>query len=283
MIVISEDGRGFEEIESWEDLFTRPGFVEKVDPNKIKTKDIIGRYRLPPDKHPCALTTCQQPHFRGYIVKLEGGEITNIGHICGERRFGVIWTQMERRFKRIVNEAQRREIIRATQYRVGSVQGQVQELREGEWGGDAIYKKIHHQYGSLLDSSTQRKLADRARAQNNIVNRVTRRTEEEIRDARIIGDTSEFNEEYVFTIAGIRALITYKKLRTILNTRLGSELEKFGGLDVDSLDYKELRQWSQWSDRIDTNLNDARTILEDCKRFLVPSNIAEINKYKSLL
>ena len=57
MIIINPDGKGIVEVESWEDMITRPGFLEEVDPNKVELKNIIGRYRLLPEKRPCGLKT----------------------------------------------------------------------------------------------------------------------------------------------------------------------------------------------------------------------------------
>lgn len=283
MIVISEHGKSIVQIKSWEELFTRPGFQEKIDPKTVELKDIIGWYRLPPLKYPCGLTTCREPHFTGYLVQLQGGLETNMGHICGEGRFGAEFTALVQSFRRAFNAQRSREIIQAAQHRVQSVRASVQELKQGEWGSDEAYRKMHRQITQLFDGGTKLKLTNRARQMNTAVIRTTRRTEEEMEEARIMGDRSEFSEELVFHISGISAAIDYPKLRSILNVQLGSELDAFENLTVESLGFKELRQWSNWANRIDKRLRKARSILEDCHRFLQPDNIARIRDHKRLL
>ncbi|WP_405231687.1 hypothetical protein [Lentisalinibacter salinarum] len=283
MIVISEDGKGFVEVASWEDLLTRPGFLPEVDPKEIKLKRIIGRYRLPPTKHPCGLKTCHQPHFQGYIVLLEGGHETNIGHICGKRHFEIDWEHLERQYKRLYNEQRRRETIGETQNRVAAIRASVQAVRGGEDGADEVARKMRRQCEYLFDESTQKRLGERAKRGNAVVTRVTRKSREEIEEARAMGDDSEFNEEVIFSIAGVRAFTNYKRLKSLLETKLGTELDAFEALDPDSMDYSELRQWSKWAERIDPNLREAEEILDDCKRFLVPSNIKAINQHKRLI
>lgn len=283
MIIISEHGKAIVHIESWEDLFTRPGFQEKVDPKKVELKEIIGWYRLPPLKHPCGLTTCREPHFTGYVVQLAGGCETNMGHICGEGRFGDRFTALVKSFRRAFNAQRSREIIEAAQHRVQPVREAVRAMKQGEWGADEAYRKMHRQIAKLFDPGTKLKLSNRAKQMSTAVVRATPRTKKEIKEARIMGDHSEFKEELLFHISGIAAVTDYSKLRTIVNVQLGSELDAFAALQVEGLPFPELRRWSNWANQIDKRHRKARSILEDCHRFLQPDNLAQIRDHKRLL
>jgi hypothetical protein len=40
MILLSENGKTFVQVDSWDDIVTRPGYVEKIDPSTVKLKQI---------------------------------------------------------------------------------------------------------------------------------------------------------------------------------------------------------------------------------------------------
>ncbi|MEW8050116.1 MAG: hypothetical protein AB2809_07025, partial [Candidatus Thiodiazotropha sp.] len=72
MIKLSEDGRYFVEIKDWEELLTRPGFIQKVDSDEVKIGRIIGQYNISP-KEPCGIKSCGTKHNRGYLIVLSNG------------------------------------------------------------------------------------------------------------------------------------------------------------------------------------------------------------------
>ena len=72
--------RGFEEVNSWQEITELPGFTAALNPEHKQLQEIIGRYVFK-DKIPCGLTTCKQPHGRGYIAVTESGDVTNIGNV----------------------------------------------------------------------------------------------------------------------------------------------------------------------------------------------------------
>ena len=283
MIIISREGQPLEIIKTWDDLFSRPKLQRPVDPQEVKLEDIIGYYRLPPIKHKCALTSCGTPHFTGYLVQLGGGMETYIGQYCGHREFEIVFDQFVRQFRARLNVQKSRENIREQQNRVASARRTVEALRSGEFGADDLYNRMHRQVTKLFDDRTVNQLKERAKAGNAIVARVRELSQEEIDDLKVIGDDRTTEETPVFTIAGLRAVIDHPKLRTILQVQLGTELETFEDLEPENMDQKDLRTWSNWSNRIDIRLKAAKDIMEDCKRFLVPSNLQNINGHKALL
>jgi hypothetical protein len=106
---------------------------------------------------------------------------------------------------------------------------------------------------------------------------------DEIDDLKVIGDNRTTEETHVFTINGLAAVKNYRKLRSTVQIELGSELENFGALKPEEMTHKDLRSWSNWANRVDIRLREARNIIEDCKRFLLPSNLDQIRRYKRML
>jgi hypothetical protein len=69
-----------------------PGFVEKIQKGAQEFACFLGYYRLPRREVHCAKSDCNTPHGFGYVVMTKSGAITVIGHVCGEKVFGDIFT-----------------------------------------------------------------------------------------------------------------------------------------------------------------------------------------------
>ena len=94
--------QGLIDLDSWDDLLTRPGFIATLDPKEHELHGVIGRYHEF-EKQPCGLTECRTPHLRGYVVTTKEGLLTNIGKDCGKKYFGVEFENMSRDFDRRVS------------------------------------------------------------------------------------------------------------------------------------------------------------------------------------
>jgi hypothetical protein len=282
MIRISEDGKTFVDIKSWEDILSRPGFKQKLDPNLIILKQIIGQYSINP-KQPCGLRSCGTKHNRGYLVVADGGLETNIGNVCGKKIFGVEFNQLHDVFKRSLNEQRYREEILETQNQLDDIVEKVEILRNGDFGGDKSYENMHWHITKGFPESICTPLIERAKRGENIVSREVRLSEEERKMLPIARKNDRFRAETIFIIAGIKAVIDYPRLRTILHKRLGNELEEFRNLDVPSLNYINLQHWNNWKNKINTRLKEASNIIDDCRRFLESTNIERIRNYRQYL
>ena len=82
MIILNTE-RGFIEVENWDDIKSQAAFLENLDPSKHELKSVIGFYAFK-EKGKCGLTTCHQPHMKGFIVETKKGILTNIGKDCGK-------------------------------------------------------------------------------------------------------------------------------------------------------------------------------------------------------
>ncbi|MEM7611385.1 MAG: hypothetical protein AAF270_06900 [Pseudomonadota bacterium] len=281
MILLNGD-KGLVHLESWEDLYTRPGFDEIVDDQQITLEEIIGQYRLQPPQ-PCGLKTCRTKHSRGFLVKVTGGRETNIGKDCGLRIFGTVFEGHERSFKRALNASKAREQIGEARSRLDSIQKQVKDLRSGPFGADAQYDLVHKFCDKLLDVSTHQSLLRRAKTGDNSVYSIRERTSAEKAEAREMGDLETIEKTLVFRISGITAVTEYRTMRKILNVVGGSELEALSKLDVDGLNDEELRKWRNWCNRLDNKLRQATKILDQCRSFSKSENTSRILRAKTLI
>lgn len=282
MILISEDGKSLVKIESWVDLIERPGYVEKVDSNKVKLKAIIGRYHIEP-KRPCGIQSCGTAHNMGYLVVCESGIETNIGNKCGKRIFGVDFQTLEKTFTRDTNAQRYREKIEESKNQIDEIQQEALHLFQGNRQGDWCHQQMHSHMTRLFDDRTIESLMRRSRLGEGAVYKEVSLQGKELEAAIEAGSKSRFQTKAIGMIAGIAAVKDYKKIKNILLVDLGEELEAFKLLDSDSLIYDQLKRWNSWANRTESKLQDARSIIKDCQRFLVADNIKFIRDHKSFL
>lgn len=134
----------------------------------------------------------------------------------------------------------------------------------------------------LFSDSITKPLLRRAQKKEAVVEKGVRLTEDEIASQVGLGG-SRFRTETIYIISGISAVASYKKLRSILKTYLGTELEVFRSINPDIEGYEGLRRWNNWKNKIDSRLAKAESIIADCRRFLEPSNIRNIRANQGLL
>ncbi|MFW2120828.1 hypothetical protein [Enterobacter cloacae complex sp.6730051] len=133
--------KGIIEISSWRDIVERPHFRSNINPTNVDLKEIIGSYQFPEDV-PCGLTTCHQPHKRGYIVVTKEGYETNIGKDCGKNYFSVDFVEMKTRFDRDVKTSLQRDNVRKAKETASQLLEHVEGLRKQPKGADWIYSRI---------------------------------------------------------------------------------------------------------------------------------------------
>jgi len=280
LIQLNANGKTLVSVGSWEEIYTRPGFVESIDVQASKLVEILGRYSLQP-KQPCGITSCRQPHNRGYIVDIGEGREGIIGNVCGKTHFGVDFQRVKNAFNVAVNATRFRENIITAQHRVPSWLEQLERLRKGEKQADYCYAKIQNQMLKYFDERTSRALTRKAKAGDGRVLRAIELSADE-REAGL-GERrdAQYRTELVFTVAGIKAATDYAKLSPRRLETFEAEIAALRELDAESLSYNELKARNRQISTIEEKLADLEATLLDCQRFIVPTNIAAINANKS--
>lgn len=86
-------------------------------------------YRLP-DKIPCTIASCHQPHAHGYRVRLKSGSFARIGHICGRQLLGEhSFVLLERDLSQRKLRKQRQRFISSPDFDPAAVIGALPEWR----------------------------------------------------------------------------------------------------------------------------------------------------------
>lgn len=277
MITLNTD-KGLVPIASWQDILDRPGFKPDIDPHAVGLKAIIGSYMFK-DFIPCGLSTCHQPHGRGYLVVLVNGQETNIGNGCGKTHFSVDFETMRVRFDKDVREQEQRERLTTALNQLPQTHVRVADLI-------ASSKNVNRRLQALvtLHRGVPKVIVDRmnqlVRARNGALTTARLATERERDLMKATGqppkDGPAHITETLGTIDGIAALYSENNLRTILVANLATPLADFAKVDVDTLTPNELAHWAKWVESIEPSIQSADAALALGTRLLDRDNLKQL-------
>lgn len=279
---------------TYEVLKQRPGFIEKLDPREIRLDRIIKPYWFD-QLAPCGLSVCRTGHKKGYLVLAEGGQETNLGNICGKKHFKVEWQLLKKSHIARINEARYRTNLTSLKRTLNSLRTEIDSVLDGEFGAKNRLKKMTFQIERGFEIKTINGLKLRAQRGSHIIAQAVMASEHEKGIAEMFNDPSnrqanqrsapklKYKEEILYIIAGLSAVQSYTKLKSIVSLHLGDRLNHFQHIEIDALSAKDLKHWNEWGRKIKQRIQEAKEITEECARFLEPSNIQAIRQYKHLL
>jgi hypothetical protein len=273
--------RGFEDVESWEEIMQLPGFTIDLDPEKEELKEIIGRYIFK-DKIACGLTACHQPHGRGYIVTTKSGRVTNIGNICGKNHFGVKFDEFSKVFVQALTDHQNRQAIASFLFQLEGYLEEVSRLRGGEKGADWVYltsralAERNHGCPDILVSEVGKMI----RARDGLIRIPRLATEEEVKEMEVMAGKSlprpQYVEEQKGNLGGIECLYHEYNIREILVLDVEPKLAKLTDFDVDTATSSELRFWVKWCQELEEKLERVRTAVKAGQVLLTRENLVQL-------
>lgn len=273
--------RGFEDVESWDEILQLPGFMIDLDPEKEELNEIIGRYIFK-DKIACGLTGCHQPHGRGYIVTTKSGRVTNIGNICGKNHFGVKFDEFSKVFVQALTDHQNRQAIASFLFQLERYVEEVSTLRGGEQGADWVYRtsralaERNHGCPDILVREVGKMI--RARDGSIRVPRVA--TEEEAKEMEVMAGKSlprpQYVEEIKGNLGGIECLYHEYNIREILVLDVEPQLAKLADFDVDTATSNELRFWAKWCQELEEKLERVRGAVKAGRVLLSRENLVQL-------
>jgi hypothetical protein len=297
LITINTD-KGLVKVNDWQDILERSGFDANLNPNRSELKTIIGRYVFG-DKVKCGLSICHTPHAKGYLVTTKDGRETNIGKDCGKKYFGVDFETLSKKFDRDVAASNNRESLWSFHFQLDDLEEKVRAIRDGKLGADSVYK--HSQELLKVNGGcampVKRKLTELVKSRNKLLTVQRLATEAEVEDleaieGRSISRPHYFDEPYA-EIEGLEVLYKENDLRNILVVNIGKNLAEFKLLDIDQLEYNELKTWAKWISTVDVELERAERTASQGLRFLrhenleklekVPMNNDEVTSFKKLI
>lgn len=282
MITLNEE-KELVRIEHWQDILDRVDYRADVDPTSIQLDAIIGSYVFS-EPVPCGLSSCHQPHNRGYLVSTKSKVVTNIGNVCGKNHFSVDFQTLRNKFNRDVRIKAQKEALKAFISRVPEYEERITDLRSGEHGADWVYK--HTQLLKTPNSGTPeviRKELQRMLKEGTNEIRLEREasiqeieTHEAIQGRRV--ERPYYIEERIGMLEGLPALREENNLRTILVEDIQAGIERISSMNMELATEHQLSIESKWAGELDAKLERAEKSVADGKRLLEKSNLSQLLK-----
>jgi len=288
MITLNTD-QGLVSVQSWDDVVSRPGFVENLDPQQHELDAVIGHY-LFKDKVKCGLSNCHTAHGRGYIVLTKIGLQTNIGHDCGRKYFGLDFETMSKKHDRDFEEQNNRNSLVSFTFGVENIEGQIRQLRDGETGANRLHALTRHLRvpGNECPSELVTMVTRMIRVRNPILTLTREATADEAElasgaqraaydrdndDDNAPAPPTQYIEERISEIRGFDALYPENDLRQLLVIDVEQELKAFKEEDIDSMTFERLRYWAKWVSTVIPKLERVEVVLESARQLLRQDNL----------
>ena len=277
MITLTNERQIIFSPKNWAEIEELPGYVKGIDPTKHKLKAIIGSYYLK-DIH-CGLSECNSSHDKGYIAQTQSGVVTNVGHICGKKYFGVDFTTFANQHNREVIAKSHRDLLFTFSLQLEELEGEVSELRSTEFGVDWIYKSSQELVtrGKSCPDEVVKTFGAMIKSRSNILKKERPATEAEIKAHALARSKNSpqlrYVEETVAVISGMEVLFEENDLKRLVVDDVLENVKLFKKLTIDNLTFSELNRWAKWVNSLDITKDNIRSSMSSGLVLLTQFNI----------
>lgn len=261
-------------IHSPEDVLNIIGENLSIDPNKFPLKKIIKHYLVRPEIQ-CSLSMCHSWHNEGYIVELEDGRLTNVGHICG-RQFGDKFAIEERKYQEQILRPQLARIIISSKKRLHELKQPIEELKQRAHIVSTRKSAFISLFKEIIQDLKRRAINGDSEVFESIL-----RSNQELEDLLAANPFQSREALRIKNISkghirGLR-LFSENVFETVVSN-LSSPLEDLTNLvDPQSLSIQKLVTWDSWLRSLDEKINDATALVKDGEQFFTPENFMLIS------
>lgn len=268
----------------WAEIEEIPGYVKGIDPAKHKLKAIIGSYHLK-DIH-CGLA-CNTAHDKGYIAQTQSGAVTNIGHICGKKYFGVDFTTFANQHNREVTAKSNRDLLSTFSLQLDELEIEINELRKSKFGIDWIYITSQNliNNGKECPDEVVKAIHVMIKARSNVLQKAREATEAEIKAAELSQrrrvSRPHYVQEDIAVITGLSVLFKENDLKDLAVIEIEEKIKSFKHLIIDDLRHSELASWAKWVSSVESTKDKLKVSMQDGINLLKSSNLYPFKKILS--
>ncbi len=264
------------QLESWDDVVSRPAYAEEIDPTIEHLVEILAAYTFRDEEIRCGLKDCHQPHDHGFLVETSKGNETNIGRICGRNIFGAEFTVLANRFQESQRIRTYKQAINSILERRDHILKRVEELKTQPYGANWLYRAIRN-FREKYPAEVVQNVTDRAKRGETAVESVRERTKEEIGLAMAANpgarrDALLFETVVVGKLRGLEIFVT--NIRDLLIGKVEKRFREIDTIDSDTVRRNQLRDLYQWTTQVDDILAEAEFLIGDGELFFDGDNLA---------
>lgn len=260
-------------IKSAADIQKIHGYRFDIDPTREPLKKILQHYHVTPTIQ-CGLSGCHSWHNEGYLVELENGSLTNVGHICGAG-FGDKFEVERIHYTDAILKPQllrAERTVRDGKIRLESMQKQIDALADTATRLSDRKSEFRKRF-----PDASKNLDRRASGGNSMVMDSIERTRGEI-EAILAANPHQNREGLRFRdvekgrIAGLQ-LFAFN-IREKISQELVSKAQEVIALDIDAQKLKAevLFSWEAWIDGFNGRFEDAMNFVNKAEGFFSEEN-----------
>lgn len=265
------------QVPDWSIVENRDNYTSSLDVKGEALEKIIGYYDLD-EKIACGLKSCCKPHFKGYIVKTDGGIETNIGNSCGNKYFNVVFGEMSSEFLNKVEFEQLKESARLAKPEVFSLWNKINELTVGPknilWA-IRLFNNISDP--DVIGRAAHSKLRNMYSNNDNKVylTRLTTAKEKELAEV-----SNQRIEETVDVVVGQVKYIDFlskdDSLESIFYSQLKSPVSELESCNPEKTSRTKLKNMMLKINALDTNISKLKDKLDIARLFFTRKNLEQL-------
>jgi hypothetical protein len=252
------------------DLQRIDGYRYDIDPTREPLKKILQDYYVTPTIQ-CGLSGCHRWHNDGYLVELENGNLTNVGHICGAG-FGEKFETERIHYMDTILRPMVLQAVRDGKIKLESRQAQINILADSASRLSSRKSEFRRRF-----PDTARNLDRRASNGGSMVMDSVERTKGEIEDILAANphqnrESLRFREIEKGRIAGLQ-LFSFN-IRQSISQELVSKAQELIALDIDAQKLKTevLVKWESWLNSFDERIEEAMNFVNKAEEFFSEEN-----------
>ncbi|MTC30813.1 hypothetical protein GKR54_06945 [Providencia alcalifaciens] len=270
-------------LDKWDDIISKPSFMSKIPKGEHQLEKIIGYYEVKEKVH-CSLSTCNQPHNKGYIVVTTENIETIIGNSCGKNIFGVEFEGLASDFDKFREHEERKSIISQGKLNLPTWRESLEALkfkgRDILWSTMNIERLCNSQYVGRTAANEFRNIAknqnpDIAYDTTNIDKKLKSLLFEFNKKFRESGEA--FDSVSVGKMQYIHVLLPENNLKNRY-TSIYEDLKLLDAIEINEAPSPLLLEVSIRTGTIKTRIDELSQLFKDSKQFLQRKNLNLINE-----
>ncbi|MDE9429088.1 hypothetical protein KKI95_15980 [Xenorhabdus bovienii] len=273
--------KGHEKLIKWEDVSTRPLFIDKLPKGEYKLSHIIGYYEMKKEIH-CALSTCNQPHGKGYIVQTQEGFETNIGNHCGKNIFGIEFESHTKEFDKYKENEERKTDILSAKNQINIWRRILENLRfKGKdilWATTKIEQLLNAHHSGRAGAMEMRSLS---KTQDPVISIDIKDIDPKLKELLFLFNKKyresgeALSSEVIGKIKNLHVLITENNMKIRHNT-IYENIKAIEACDLTDTPSPVLLDLSQKANLLNTDIKQLTQLFKDAKTFLQQKNLSPV-------
>jgi hypothetical protein len=229
---------------------------------------IVGKYTFTKaEQLECGLNGCRTRHWNGWVIKTKDGKETHCGKDCGEREFGVLFTEIEAKYKAAEERQSRRNRLEELANARDSILAAAKGLYEQVNGAGNLINDVVKEI--KRDSGLERVFQTCVRADGRIL--VEDEDSKRLR-AAMGAKTGKADLKQIGLIKGLSVVSSQFTVAQELKYRVILPLQELTTESLNTFSDRELGSKTQQFSQLQQTLSSARGFLATFQQFSSPAN-----------